>query len=114
MKKVVWMVLCVLLSMGLMTNEVSAKRFGGVRSFNSYRSKNYSSKNVSAPKTSTAGKASRWRSGLSGFLLGGLLASLFFHNGLGTALFSWLLLGAVVLIALRFLTRFGHQGNGKQ
>ncbi|MCE3044799.1 hypothetical protein [Legionella sp. 16cNR16C] len=114
MKKIILMSLFVFLSFGLIVSEASAKRFGGGRGFGSYRSKTLFSRNVSAKKPPVTNKTSRFRSGLSGFLLGGLLASLFFHNGLGTALFGWMLIGLIVAVVLGLFARRRQQDLGNR
>ena len=45
------------------------------------------------------------RGAFTGFLLGGLLASLFMGNGLGSALLSWLALGFVLVLIVNFVRR---------
>lgn len=107
-------IMILLLSLGLTVNEAAAKRFGGGRSIGFSRSN--SSYHKAAPKQSYAKQrtASRWKSGLTGFLLGGLLASLFFGHGFGSALFSWLILAGLVFIILRLFRRRSNYSDHKR
>ncbi len=94
-----------LLSFGLVVNEAAAKRFGGGRAIGFSRSTSSYSK--TAPKQSYVNNrtGSRWRSGLAGFIMGGLLASLFFGHGFGSALFSWLIIAGLIFIIFRLFRR---------
>ncbi|WP_419420634.1 hypothetical protein ACNVED_04870 [Legionella sp. D16C41] len=90
-----------LLSFGLVVNEAAAKRFGGGRAIGFPRATSYSK---AAPKQSSSvnrNVGSRWKSGLAGFVLGGLLASLFFGHGFGSALFSWFIIAGLIFIIVR-------------
>jgi predicted lipid-binding transport protein (Tim44 family) len=46
---------------------------------------------------------SRWLGPLAGLAAGGLLASLFMGNGVGSGILSWLLVGGLFLVLLSFL-----------
>jgi len=102
-------VLIVLLAVGLVVNEVSAKRFGGGRSFGVQRSKS----SLFTPSTpyskpfaqQTLNKSSKWGGMLGGLLIGGVLASLFMGHGLGTGILSWLILGLLVFFIVGFFRR---------
>jgi predicted lipid-binding transport protein (Tim44 family) len=100
-----------LLSFGLVVNEAAAKRFGGGRALGFSRSTTSYSKATPKQSYVKQNKSSRWRSGLAGFLLGGLLASLFFGHGFGSALFSWLILIGLAFIILRLIYRLRHRTN---
>jgi predicted lipid-binding transport protein (Tim44 family) len=119
MRNILSILMISFLAFGLVANEASAKRFGGGRSFGVFRS----NKSFSTPaaKTSSAmgqrSGASRWGGVLGGLLIGGLLASLFMHNGLAGGLLSWLLVGAVILFAINFFRRRmqpGYQSMSSQ
>lgn len=94
-------VLMMLLSLGLATSDVYAKRFGGGRSFGVQRSHStlFSPKQPanSSAYTQRSG-VNKWGGVLGGMLAGGLLASLFMGHGLASGLFSWLLVGGVALL----------------
>ncbi|STX28379.1 transmembrane protein [Legionella beliardensis] len=111
MRSILSLIMIVFLSFGLVVNEAAAKRFGGGRAIGFPRST--SSYNKASPKQSYVKQntASRWRSGLTGFLLGGLLASLFFGHGFGSALFSWLILIGLALVIVRLFRRPRNHNN---
>lgn len=88
-----------LLTLSLSTQEVFAKRFGGGRSFGVQRStSSYSTMHNKKPSPAMQSNKpkSRWGGMLGGLLIGGLLASLFMHNGFIGGILSWLLIGFVL------------------
>ncbi|KTC64962.1 transmembrane protein (plasmid) [Legionella adelaidensis] len=96
-----------LLTLGLTTSEATAGRFGA-RSFSSHRSSMFSGFNRA--KQSNFFSRSRsmqkpshgfWR----GLLMGGLISSLLFGHGFGSALLSWFMLGTLVLLVISFIRR---------
>lgn len=105
-------ILCIL---SFMNGEVFAKRFGGGRSFGASRSvssfspaKNFSTSNVRS-------NASRWMGPLAGMVAGGLLASLFMHNGIGSGMMAWVALAAVGFFLFNMLrNRNQFETNRKQ
>ncbi|STX50856.1 transmembrane protein [Legionella busanensis] len=105
MRTIFSLLMITLLSFGLVVNEAAAKRYGGGRAIGFPRSTSSYSK--TAPKQSYANNrpGSRWRSGLAGFIMGGLLASLFFGHGFGSALFSWLIIAGLIFIIFRLFRR---------
>ncbi|MGQ3888672.1 hypothetical protein ACQUW5_06515 [Legionella sp. CNM-1927-20] len=113
MRTIFSILMITLLSFGLVVNEAAAKRFGGGRAIGFPRSTSSYSK--AAPKQSYAANrntGSRWRSGLAGFIMGGLLASLFFGHGFGSALFSWLIIAGLIFIIFRLFRRpHNHNRN---
>lgn len=95
----------ILLVFGL-SMDAQAKRFGGGKSFGMARTTNaYSRKantfsNYSKPLNNQMRPTLRSFLGpIAGFVMGGLLASLFMGHGFGTGMFSWL----IVLIAGYFI-----------
>jgi predicted lipid-binding transport protein (Tim44 family) len=101
-----------LLSFGLVVNEVSAKRFGGGRSFGVQRSKSSLFPSHSAQNTKSFGqqqaagsKWGKWGGALGGLLIGGLLGSLLMSNGLASGLLSWLVIGVLGLVIFSFLRK---------
>jgi predicted lipid-binding transport protein (Tim44 family) len=96
-----------LITFGILIHDAEAKRFGGGRSFGVSRSassfsrpnsglgQNYSQ---SQRLGQTASPMSRWLGPLAGLAAGGLLASLFMSNGLGSGILSWLLVGGLFLV----------------
>ena len=108
MSKFISCFLVVLLSFGLFINEVSAKRFGGGRSFGVQRSQSSLFSPAKTQNTAAMGQkaaGSKWGGMLGGLLVGGLLASLFMGNGLGTGLMTWLIMGAVLFFIISFVRR---------
>lgn len=106
-------VLMMLLTLGLTTSDVYAKRFGGGRSFGVQRSHS----SLFSPKQSANSSAYKQRSGvnkwggvLGGMLVGGLLASLFMGHGLASGLFSWLLVGGIALFLFSLWKRKTQPG----
>jgi predicted lipid-binding transport protein (Tim44 family) len=102
-----------LLAFGLVVNDASAKRFGGGRSFGVQRS--HSSLFSSKPKQNTfaqhsRARTSKWGGVLGGLLVGGLLASLFMSNGLGSGLLSWLIVGGLIFFLVNFFRRRMNPG----
>jgi predicted lipid-binding transport protein (Tim44 family) len=98
--------LLVLLASSVVIQEASAGRFGGGRSFGVQRSHS-SLFSPQAPQNSKffgqRANSGHLKSALGGFLAGGLLASLFMGHGLGSGLFSWLILGVVAYVVVGFL-----------
>ncbi|MFA5960145.1 MAG: Tim44-like domain-containing protein [Tatlockia sp.] len=96
-----------LLGFGLVVNEASAKRFGGGRSFGVQRSHSslFSSANAQKAKPLGQARSNRWGGMLGGLLIGGLLASLFMGHGLASGLFSWLLVGGLLLVLFNLFKR---------
>lgn len=107
MQRIFSCLMIIFLAFGLLVNEASAKRFGGGRSFGTYRSSSsYSSPAYSkATANKKQGSGFKWGGMLGGLLAGGLLASLFMHNGLGGSLLSLLIIGAVLLFIISLLRR---------
>ncbi|MDP1604690.1 MAG: Tim44-like domain-containing protein [Legionella sp.] len=105
MRNIVSVLIITLLAFGLMVNEASAKRFGGGRSFGTYRSvKSFSSPYAKQPSKASS-SASKWGGVVGGLLMGGLLASLFMNHGLAGGLLSWLLVGTVLFVIIGFLRK---------
>jgi predicted lipid-binding transport protein (Tim44 family) len=77
-----------------------AKRFGGGKSFGMQRtSASYTKPSSTASnilKSPTATPKRNWLGALAGLAAGGLLAYLFFGHGLGTSLFTWLIIAGIV------------------
>ncbi|HCA89391.1 MAG: hypothetical protein CMF38_02210 [Legionellaceae bacterium] len=95
-------------SLSLIVNEASAKRFGGGRSFGTYRTaKSYQTpfkKNTFNRAKSNVTK-NRWGGLLGGLLIGSLLTSLFMGHGIGQGLFSWLIIGVLAAFIISWLKR---------
>jgi predicted lipid-binding transport protein (Tim44 family) len=97
-----------LLAFNAFTADAYAKRFGGGRSFGVTRSIN--SNSYLNNRAATAERAAQrplqqrsWFAPMLGLLAGGLLASLFFQNGFGSALLMWLAVGAVIYLLISLL-----------
>lgn len=103
MSKIFLTFLMILCALTFITGDAYAKRFGGGRSFGVTRSvsslssvKNFASPNMRA-------SANRWMGPLAGMVAGGLLASLFMHNGIGSGMLSWIALAAVGIFLFNLL-----------
>jgi predicted lipid-binding transport protein (Tim44 family) len=100
----------IIISMSLLITDAEARRFGGGKSFGQSRSfsNNNGAYNASRmqPAAKPASSASRWLGPLAGLAAGGLLASLFMGHGLGSGIFSWILIAAGLFIGWRLLSRF--------
>lgn len=110
------LILCLfvgILSFSFLFADAEAKRFGGGKSFGvSRQSSSFSRSNINntAKPQSTAATAakpasgmSKWLGPLAGLAIGGMLASLFMGHGFGTGILSWLLIGALIFFAWRFI-----------
>src|SRR5690242_19815639 len=97
----------VILSLGIMMSDAEAKRFGGGKSFGYSRSiSNNSNAARMQPAAKPASNASKWLGPLAGLAAGGLSASLFMGHGLGSGIFSWIMIAAALFIGWRLLSRF--------
>ncbi len=110
MRHVLLCTLLVFVSFGLTINEASARGFSGSRGFGMMRSKSLfthapRAQKAAYTKTTRQTNNSRWRGALTGLLLGSVLTSLFMGNGLGSTLFSWLILGMIVYFLVNLLRR---------
>lgn len=110
------LIFVLLVTLSLVMHEAEAKRFGGGRSFGMQRSSSTFNRSTSSIGSagssfaqklnqpgSTASTASKWLGPLAGLAAGGLLASLFMSNGLGSGILSWLLVGGLLLLAISFI-----------
>ena len=104
MRAIILSTLFILLTLGFSINEVAAKGFGG-SGFSSYRAKSYSG----FSGTKTASNSRPWQSSMrgafGGFVLGTLISSLFMGHGFGSALFSWLIIGGLLMLCINALRR---------
>lgn len=108
MRNIISFFIIALFTFGLVCNEASAKRFGGGRSFGTYRSANSFSSAKSSTASGLMGKnanTKKWGGILGGMLAGGLLASLFMGNGLASGLLSWLIMGAAIFFLINLFRR---------
>lgn len=113
MRQVFLSILLACITFGLIAGEASARGFSGSRGFGMIRSKNVFTHaphmNKAKVKRQTT-SSRRWRGALTGLLLGSLITSLFMNHGLGSALFSWLILGTLLYFVVYFFRR-KKQGN---
>jgi predicted lipid-binding transport protein (Tim44 family) len=106
--------LCILLllsTVGLAVNDAAAKGFSGARGFGTMRSKNVFTYAPAAHRANPARKNhtnNRWRGALGGLLLGSVLTSLLMGHGIGSALFSWFIIGMSIYLVVNFLRRKRH------
>lgn len=109
MRTLISCLLITLLSLGLLVNEASAKRFGGGRSFGVQRSHSslFSANKAQKTNAVTQGvnKPNRWGGLLGGLLIGGLLTSLFMGHGFASGILSWLIVGAVLFFIIGFFRK---------
>ena len=108
MRYIISTLLIAVLSLGLVINEASAKRFGGGRSFGVQRSHSSLFSSNKAQSTSSMGqklKQNRWGGMLGGLLIGGILGSLLMGHGLASGLFSWILLAVALYFIFNFIRR---------
>lgn len=99
-----------LLTFSVLATDAYAKRFGGGRSFGVTRSLNsnpYLNNRASMAERAASRPLQQrnWFGPVLGLLAGGLLASLFFQHGLGSALMMWLAVGAVIYLLIGLLRR---------
>ncbi len=96
MSKLLICFFAILCALTLITTDAHAKRFGGGRSFGAHRT---TTSSFASPRSiippAARSSASRWLGPLAGLAAGGLLASLFMHNGMGSGMLSWLAIAAV-------------------
>lgn len=104
--------LVIIVGFGIVITDAEAKRFGGGRSFGTYRSANSFSRAqpaASAIKNTTAQSGmSRWLGPLAGLAAGGLLASLFMGNGFGSGIMSWLLIAGAIMLLVNLVRGFSR------
>lgn len=107
MRTFIFYLLITTLTFGLVVSEVSAKRFGGGRSFGVQRSQSslFSSHPPQSKSFGTQSNARKWGGVLGGLLVGGLLASLFMGHGLGAGLLSWLAIGVLIVFLVGFFRK---------
>jgi len=113
MRKFLSILLVCLVTLGLFVQDADARRFGGGRSFGISRSassftrpsSSFSQNHNRQPYGQTASPMSRWLGPLAGLAVGGLLASLFMSNGIGSGILSWLLVGGLFFILFSFLRK---------
>lgn len=106
MRNMLIAVLIGLLSFSLMVTDVQAKRFGGGKSFGTSRqagSSSHANRNSTAQTQKPASGASKWLGPLAGFALGGLLATMFMGNGVGSGMLLWLGIAVLGFFIWRFL-----------
>lgn len=104
--RTIFLVFFVTFLCGFSMQEAAAKGFGG-RGFSSYRSKN--SYAFARQKSTAPASARPWQSSLrgafGGLLLGGLISSMFMGHGIGSALLSWLVVGALLMFCINIIRR---------
>lgn len=115
LRKFLSILLIVLMVGGLLIQNADARRFGGGRSFGISRSaSSFSSSRMGQNFSRSQQGASpmgRWLGPLAGLAVGGLLASLFMGNGIGSGILSWLLVGGLFFILLSFIRNKRQQLN---
>ncbi len=96
-----------LVAFGLIINDAEARRFGGGRSFGASRSVSSFSRPSAGLGSSSFTRPglsrSSWLGPLAGFAAGGLLSSLFFNQGFGGGIFSWLMIGGFIFMLISYL-----------
>ena len=92
MRNFLSLLLIMVLTTCMIFQDASARRFGGGRSFGTYRSTSMftRAKPAATPfQNSAAPNRNRWLGPLAGLAAGGLLASLFMGNGIASGMMSW-------------------------
>jgi predicted lipid-binding transport protein (Tim44 family) len=99
----------VLLSIWLPLHDAQAKRFGGGKSFGMQRNtssfSNFSRQSIQNYQTPVKRSFGKWLGPLAGLVAGGLLATLFMQNGIGSGLLIWLGIGLVILCLVSLFRR---------
>lgn len=98
---------------GLFMQHAEARRFGGGRSFGISRTFSRTSPGMAQNfyRSQQSSSPNRWLGPLAGLAAGGLLASLFMGNGMGSGILSWLLVGGLFFILLSFIRNKRFQPN---
>ena len=117
------------ITFGIFIHDAEAKRFGGGKSFGVSRSSSSFSRQSSGSGQNfsqsqrlgqNASPMSRWLGPLAGLAAGGLLASLFMGNGLGSGILSWLLVGGLLFVLVTLIRNkmqpkpYSRQDNYRQ
>ena len=111
-RKFMSLLFVIAIGFGMVISDAQAKRFGGGRSFGAYRSVNSFSR--AQPASSSINNsinkpgANRWLAPLAGLAAGGLLASLFMGNGLGSGILSWIMIAGIMLLILNLIRSFSR------
>ena len=103
MQKIFSLILLLLITTGLMLQNVDAKRFGGGRSFGVQRSASSFSQARTATAPLSGATGNKWLGPLAGLAIGSVLGSLLFGHGAGSGILSMLMLAAVAFFGLSFL-----------
>lgn len=111
MRKLLISLLIAMFTLSFFASDVHAKRFGGGGSFGMSRQANSFSRMgnpsryqtpIATPKP--ASSPSRWLGPLAGFATGALLTSLFMGHGVGSGIFSWLLIAGAIFFVWRLFS----------
>ncbi len=110
MRNIISIVLMIFISFSLVISDAHAKRFGGGRSFGTYRSSSaFTRAKPAAPFQNTVSpNRNRWLGPLAGLAAGGLLASLFMGHGIASGMMSWLLIAGIAMLLLNLLRGFSR------
>lgn len=108
MRKFFTLVFILLFTLGLTFHDAEAKRFGGGRSFGTFRSVGGYSRSTATPTqfSNASRPTNSWFGPLVGLAAGGLLASLFMGHGLATGLLSWLGIAIAAFLILNLIRNF--------
>lgn len=113
MRYFISLLMIILCTFWLPLQDLQAKRFGGGRSFGINRgstsANNFSNFSRQPFERSQIGGqrsfASKWLGPLAGLVMGGLLATLFMQNGLGSGLLTWIGIGLAVLFLINLFRK---------
>jgi len=105
MRNLFSMLMVVLFAFGLLLSDAEAGRFGGGRSFGTYRASNSYSRAAPLQSPQRGATGNKWLGPLAGLAMGGLLAALFMQNGIGSGILSWLMIGGVCLLLWNLFMR---------
>ena len=113
MRQFVLLLLTTLFVFGFIMKDADAKRFGGGRSFGTFRSASSFSRpsgsftqaysRNQSPFGQNSFSSNRWLGPLAGLVTGGLLASLFMGHGFGSGILSWLIMGGLFFFIIHFI-----------
>lgn len=107
MQKILLFLFIGIMTFGLLIGTADARRFGGGKSFGYSRPfSNNASRTPAGPSAQPASSGNRWLAPLAGLAAGGLLASLFMGHGLGSGIFSWVLILAGGFLLWGLIRRF--------
>lgn len=115
MRTFISLLMIILATFTLITNDAQAKRFGGGKSFGAQpASSSFSRAPQQSVSQSMANRASKWAGPLMGLAAGALIGSLLMGHGMGSAILSWLMIAVAVMFIFGLVRRFRQNGAQQQ